>query len=496
MADAAAADSGAGAGAAAGAGAGAAAVAVATAAASLLANASSALALAGAPGGAELTAAEAQYAAMQAEALAAHAGHNHPRSRREAGFVLWSTVAALVLAQAALVRFKRFYPRAYAGVTLLGLWLAPCAFAIAHRGLAFLALWAAFTACAGALFLLARAKPLAKETPRRVYKWLDLTYRACLAVASAAWAAIVAPLLIPTLALAVPVALVDVVVQSLLFSVYFGVLTRDVGELAAETMTANLGQRGGGGGGKRDEDEGEGRAAARRLAAQYSCALCGDELRIVGEGSAVEAGGEDGGLSGEDGAEGDDALAHITEPVAMRTRSGALVLVMPGSPAAQQLEAAARARIAAAAAAAKAAAAEALAAGEQPQQQKVLAFKDARRPHGDPLYQLQCAHVFHEACIKGWCIIGKKDTCPTCSERVDIKALLKTSPLWGQTSRLWGQLLDAVRYVVVWNPLIFLVLRFFFSEMGIGKPDNVSPSPSPGPAGPLGLPAPGVGAAS
>ena len=100
--------------------------AVAATAAELLANASSALALQQPPA---LTAAEAQYARMQAEAIAAHAGHDHPRSRREAGFVLWSTLAALVLAQAALVRFKRAYPRAYAAVTLFGLWLAPCAFA-------------------------------------------------------------------------------------------------------------------------------------------------------------------------------------------------------------------------------------------------------------------------------------------------------------------------------------------------------------------------------
>jgi hypothetical protein len=162
---------------------------------------------------------------------------------------------------------------------------------------------------------------------------------------------------------------------------------------------------------------------------------------------------------------------------------------MPGSPTALQLEAAARARIEAAAAAAKA-----LAATEGPgggdQQQKVLAFKDARKPHGDRLYQLQCMHVFHEGCIKGWCVIGKKDTCPTCSERVDIKALLKTSPLWGQTSRLWGQLLDAVRYVVVWNPLVFLALRFFFWEIGIGGGGKNAAAPSPSPQ-PLGLPAPG-----
>ena len=77
----------------------------------------------------------------------------------------------------------------------------------------------------------------------------------------------------------------------------------------------------------------------------------------------------------------------------------------------------------------------------------------------------------------------------------DIRALLKTSPLWGQSSRLWGNLLDAVRYVVVWNPLIFLALRFLWWEIGIGGGNSGrSAVPSPAPTGPLGLPAPGDGA--
>lgn len=33
-------------------------------------------------------------------------------------------------------------------------------------------------------------------------------------------------------------------------------------------------------------------------------------------------------------------------------------------------------------------------------------FKD------DPVHQLACKHVFHEKCIRGWCLIGKKDICP------------------------------------------------------------------------------------
>lgn len=38
-------------------------------------------------------------------------------------------------------------------------------------------------------------------------------------------------------------------------------------------------------------------------------------------------------------------------------------------------------------------------------------------------YKLSCDHVFHEFCIRGWCIIGKKQTCPYCKEKVDLKKM-------------------------------------------------------------------------
>lgn len=38
-------------------------------------------------------------------------------------------------------------------------------------------------------------------------------------------------------------------------------------------------------------------------------------------------------------------------------------------------------------------------------------------------YKLSCNHVFHEFCIRGWCIVGKKQTCPYCKEKVDLKKM-------------------------------------------------------------------------
>ena len=37
------------------------------------------------------------------------------------------------------------------------------------------------------------------------------------------------------------------------------------------------------------------------------------------------------------------------------------------------------------------------------------------------LNKTQCR--FHEFCIRGWCIVGKKQTCPYCKEKVDLKRM-------------------------------------------------------------------------
>ncbi|XP_036181021.1 RING finger protein 121 isoform X5 [Myotis myotis] len=43
-------------------------------------------------------------------------------------------------------------------------------------------------------------------------------------------------------------------------------------------------------------------------------------------------------------------------------------------------------------------------------------------------YRLSCNHVFHEFCIRGWCIVGKKQTCPYCKEKVDLKRMFSNPP--------------------------------------------------------------------
>jgi RING finger protein 121/175 len=83
----------------------------------------------------------------------------------------------------------------------------------------------------------------------------------------------------------------------------------------------------------------------------------------------------------------------------------------------------------------------------------------------EPLHKLNCDHTYHEICIRGWTIVGKKETCPYCKEKVDLR-MFKTNS-WDTTQLHFLQLLDILRYLLVWNPVTFLVIDFIFQRLGL-----------------------------
>ncbi|VDN96004.1 unnamed protein product [Rodentolepis nana] len=76
---------------------------------------------------------------------------------------------------------------------------------------------------------------------------------------------------------------------------------------------------------------------------------------------------------------------------------------------------------------------------------------------GEKKYKLNCTHVFHEFCLRGWCIVGKKDICPYCKEKVNLHKLIKNP--WEKPHLLFGNLLDGIRYLVAWQPLIVMAVH-------------------------------------
>lgn len=83
----------------------------------------------------------------------------------------------------------------------------------------------------------------------------------------------------------------------------------------------------------------------------------------------------------------------------------------------------------------------------------------------EQLFELECAHTFHEFCLLGWTIVGKKDTCPFCGDKVSLTKIAGASP-WKRQSLGWSWLLDMVRYLLSWHPIILLALQGLLYEAG------------------------------
>ena len=78
-------------------------------------------------------------------------------------------------------------------------------------------------------------------------------------------------------------------------------------------------------------------------------------------------------------------------------------------------------------------------------------------------FRLSCGHEFHEFCIRGWCIVGKKQTCPYCHEKVDLQRMFPNP--WEKSHQMYGQLLDWVRWLVCWQPIILVLVQVKGSQI-------------------------------
>lgn len=50
--------------------------------------------------------------------------------------------------------------------------------------------------------------------------------------------------------------------------------------------------------------------------------------------------------------------------------------------------------------------------------------------------QLACKHCFHDLCVRGWTMVGKKDVCPVCLEKVDLREFTADRP-WETRNLNW-----------------------------------------------------------
>lgn len=72
-------------------------------------------------------------------------------------------------------------------------------------------------------------------------------------------------------------------------------------------------------------------------------------------------------------------------------------------------------------------------------------------------FQLGCGHRFHDSCIRGWSILGKKESCPYCRERIDL-SVFRENP-WQSQEYFYGRFLDFLRGLILWQPLILIFVK-------------------------------------
>jgi hypothetical protein len=65
---------------------------------------------------------------------------------------------------------------------------------------------------------------------------------------------------------------------------------------------------------------------------------------------------------------------------------------------------------------------------------------------------LECRHGFHDACLRGWALSGKKVTCPYCAERSRaLEDIIKSNP-WAKTDSAWMYFLQIANFLFVYLP--------------------------------------------
>lgn len=111
----------------------------------------------------------------QQDHLAMHKKHfGHEGSHAAMLLIL---LAAIALAQVALIAWKRRHYKSYQNVSMFGMWLVPLGIAIYNHWVRFISIWAAISLLTTALIF----RPLYKRdmhgsTPRLVYKWFFCLY--------------------------------------------------------------------------------------------------------------------------------------------------------------------------------------------------------------------------------------------------------------------------------------------------------------------------------
>ncbi|XP_022672636.1 RING finger protein 121-like [Varroa jacobsoni] len=267
-------------------------------------------------------------------------------------------IVAVIVTQILIVFWKEWHYSSYRQFTMWGLWGIPCIVSIHSGYWRFVFVWTIFSAITGLIMRMAFRKPIARTTPRWVYKWFYAVHLQSVGLGVLGYMVLLSALLgfSPLFLMSLETAF-GTGFLIFFYGTYYGVLGRDIAEVVTNKMAATIGYY---------TDSG---VPYRTLDADM-CAVCAQKILVT---------------------KNEDAVV-------------------------------------------------------------------------EERYTLPCSHSFHEFCIRGWCVVGKKQTCPYCNEKVDLQRLFKNP--WEKPHVIYGHFLDFIRYLLVWQPIILGASQGFNWYMG------------------------------
>ncbi|KAI9209799.1 uncharacterized protein BJ171DRAFT_576584 [Polychytrium aggregatum] len=351
--------------------------------------------------GRNLTQQEIQMLKNHQRQMEEHQGHEQQHAQM--AFIL---ITALITSQIAILSWKKFHPRSFNWATLIGLWIIPPLIGLRSGSYRYLFFWALYSVANSFIVKRAYESPLSSSTPGLVYNWYAWIYSISYAIGIFGYAIVAAAFFhIPALLFGVDIEGESLIVQRgivlIFYGLYFGTLSRDFVERLSDRMATKIGYY-------------NPKGIPHKQLHQDVCAICGESTGLLDSTAAATA----------------------ARPRKGPIEIGASSLAEPNNPAtiwAQLLRSGYRLGVG-------------------------LLGDDGK------LHKLTCDHTYHESCIRGWTIIGKKDCCPYCKEKVDLQDFSRNP--WDTTQILYLNLLDALRYMVVWNPIILIIVHFIFNVFG------------------------------
>ncbi|KPM08816.1 RING finger protein 121-like protein [Sarcoptes scabiei] len=328
-----------------------------------------------------------------------HRGHEKMHA-----VMLLILILSMFLAQILLIWWRKKSFKSYQNVSMFGMWIIPFCVSLYHHYWRFISIWLFVTIVTMILLY----KPLFYKTldqsgssiPRQIYRWFFYVYSISSVIAVTGYVILMLTLLGVNVLLGIkPIYTLDVGIILLFYGIYYGVLTRDFTDFLVDILAANIGYY-----------SPSSSLPSKQLNSR-TCAICGRPHRGPSSKNSISSSlnhyrhHSDGSMANliDNNHESDD---HSNGSIGANAEQNASI-------------------------------------------QSSLMEKT---------YTLTCGHTYHQYCIFGWCLVGKKQLCPFCREKVDLNKLFSSLP-FQKPHYLYGNLLDFIRYLIAWQPVILFATQ-------------------------------------